>query len=216
MNQTPTPVPDDAGFDDAGFADAGFAGVDRALRAFTADVAPPRLPAGDVSYTLQDSAIGRMLLAVRADGTVVASRFAAADADADALLQRLADVVSPRVLRAARPTDEVRRQLDEYLSGRRTHFDVTVDPVLASGFQRDVLTALPGAAGYGQQATYGALARSIGRPTAARAVGAALGANPLCVLLPCHRVVGSSGALTGYAGGTEAKRYLLDLESRAA
>ena len=174
------------------------------------------LPAGDVSYTLQDSPIGRMLLAVRADGAVVASRFAADDAAADVLLQRLADVVSPRVLRASRPTDEVRRQLDEYLAGRRTRFDVTVDPVLASAFQRDVLTALPAAAGYGQRATYGDLARSVGRPSAARAVGAALGANPLCVLLPCHRVVGASGALTGYAGGIDAKRYLLELEARAA
>lgn len=207
MNQTPTPS-----LDPAGPADE----LDRALRDFAPEVARPVLPAGDVSYTLQDSPIGRMLLAVRTDGAVVASRFAADDAAADLLLQRLADVVSPRVLRAPRPTDEVRRQLDEYLAGRRTRFDVTVDPVLASAFQRDVLTALPAAAGYGHLATYGELARSVGRPSAARAVGAALGANPLCVLLPCHRVVGASGALTGYAGGVEAKRYLLALEAGAA
>ena len=210
MNQTPTP------FLDADPSDDPSDEVGRALRDFAPDIGPPVLPAGDVSYTLQDSPIGRMLLAVRADGAVVASRFADDDAAAEALLQRLADVVSPRVLRAPRPTDEVRRQLDEYLAGRRTQFDVTVDPVLASAFQRDVLTALPAAAGYGQRATYGELARSVGRPSAARAVGAALGANPLCVLLPCHRVVGASGALTGYAGGTEAKRYLLDLEAGAA
>jgi methylated-DNA-[protein]-cysteine S-methyltransferase len=67
--------------------------------------------------------------------------------------------------------------------------------------------------GYGSRTTYGALAAAVGRPRASRAVGAALGANPLCVVLPCHRVVAGSGALTGYAGGLDAKRYLLNLES---
>ena len=67
--------------------------------------------------------------------------------------------------------------------------------------------------GFGERTTYGALARGLGRPTASRAVGAALGANPVCVVLPCHRVVASSGALTGYAGGLGAKRRLLDLEA---
>ncbi len=190
--------------------------LEHALRAFAPDVNAPILPLGDVSYTFQDSAVGRLLLAVRADGVVVASRFAPDDAAADAVLQRLATSVSPRVLRSSRPTDDVRRQLDEYLAGRRTRFDVTVDPVLATSFQRDVLTVAARAAGYGRLATYGELARAVGRPSASRAVGAALGANPLCVLLPCHRVVGASGALTGYAGGTEAKRYLLDLETRTA
>ncbi len=202
MNHMTSPLPGDP--------------LDRLLRDFTPGVSAPILPLGDVSYTLEDSPVGRMLLAVRADGVVVASRFAPDDAAVDAVLQRLADVVSPRVLRASAPTDEVRRQLDEYLAGRRTRFDVTVDPVLATPFQRDVLTVLPVTAGYGRSATYGELARAVGRPSAARAVGAALGANPLCVLLPCHRVVGAGGALTGYAGGTEAKRYLLELEAGAA
>ena len=76
-----------------------------------------------------------------------------------------------------------------------------------------MLPALAGAVTYGERTTYGALAQVIGRPKAARAVGSALGANPLCIVLPCHRVVAGSGALTGYAGGLAAKAYLLDLEA---
>ena len=79
--------------------------------------------------------------------------------------------------------------------------------------QHLVLPQLAADVGYGQRTTYGALALATGRPTAARAVGAALGANPLCVVLPCHRVLAASGSLTGYAGGLVAKRHLLDLES---
>jgi methylated-DNA-[protein]-cysteine S-methyltransferase len=89
---------------------------------------------------------------------------------------------------------------------------VTTDLSLATPFQRVVLPRLAATVGYGERATYGQLAARVQRPTAARAVGAALGANPLCVILPCHRVVASSGALTGYAGGLAAKAYLLELE----
>ena len=77
-----------------------------------------------------------------------------------------------------------------------------------------MLTRLAGEVGYGDTTTYGALAAALGRPSAASAVGAALGANPLCVVLPCHRVVAGTGALTGYAGGLAAKGFLLDLEQR--
>jgi methylated-DNA-[protein]-cysteine S-methyltransferase len=91
---------------------------------------------------------------------------------------------------------------------------VRVDPVLASPFQQQVLQRLAADVGYGQRVSYGHLAGAVGRPAAARAVGTALGANPLCVLLPCHRVVAASGALAGYAGGLAAKRLLLDLETR--
>jgi methylated-DNA-[protein]-cysteine S-methyltransferase len=90
-----------------------------------------------------------------------------------------------------------------------------VDLALATPFQREVLTALPVAAGYGRTATYGELARAVGRPAAARAVGGALNHNPLCVVVPCHRVVAASGDLTGYAGGLDAKRHLLALEAGA-
>ena len=176
---------------------------------------PPALPGGDLRYLVEPTRIGPMLLAVRDDGRLVASTFVAADGAEDAVLDRLARAVSPRVLRGGRLLDEARRELEEFLAGRRRGFELAVDPVLATPFQRVVLAGL-GEVGYGRRVSYRDLAVAIGRPSAARAVGTALGANPLCVVLPCHRVVASSGALTGYAGGLEAKRLLLDLESSAA
>ncbi len=177
---------------------------------------PVRTPVldGDVRYAVDDFAVGSMLLAVGADGRLLASSFVGPgtrEPDADAVLARLARLVSPRVVRAPRALDGVRRELEEFLDGRRRRFDVAVDPVLASPFGREVLAGLA-AVGYGRTTTYGALAAALGRPSASRAVGAALGANPLCVVLPCHRVVAASGALTGYAGGLDAKRRLLALE----
>jgi len=170
---------------------------------------PPVLPDGDVGYAVHETPIGSLLLATAA-GRVVASSFD----DEQTVTSRLARAISPRVLRQPKAVDEVRRQLDEYLAGRRRRFVLEVDLALATAFQRDVLTGLR-AVGFGTTTTYGALASEIHRPKAARAIGHALGANPLCVVLPCHRVVGATGALTGYAGGIEAKRYLLDLEHAA-
>jgi len=184
------------------------------LSAFTGSIKPPVLPVSDVSYVVEDTIIGRMLLAGNESGVLIASAFVS-DTDAeDAWLRRLAREVSPRVLRQPRALDEARRELDAYLSGERTQFDVPTDLVLATRFQRIVLGHLAGAVAYGHRTTYGAVAAGIERPSASRAVGAALGANPICVVLPCHRVVASSGALTGYAGGLAAKEYLLALESR--
>jgi methylated-DNA-[protein]-cysteine S-methyltransferase len=184
------------------------------LSAFTTSVTPPDLPVSDVSYIVEDTVVGRMLLARNESGALIASAFVP-DADAEnALLRRLARQVSPRVLRLPRALDEARRELDAYLSGERQDFDLPTALVLATPFQRLVLGHLAGAVTYGHRTTYGALAQQIARPSAARAVGAALGANPLCVVLPCHRVVAASGALTGYAGGLAAKEYLLALEAR--
>jgi methylated-DNA-[protein]-cysteine S-methyltransferase len=109
---------------------------------------------------------------------------------------------------------EARRQLAEYLSGERTEFDL---PLRMEGteFQQEVwrgLLAIP----YGETVSYSELAQRIGRPGASRAVGLANGRNPISIVVPCHRVIGSSGALTGYGGGMERKRYLLDLEAGAA
>ena len=106
---------------------------------------------------------------------------------------------------------EAGRQLGEYFAGRRTSFELTLEPV-GSSFQRRVWRAL-GGIGYGETLSYGELARRIGRPTAARAVGAANGSNPISIAIPCHRLVGARGALTGYAGGLERKRLLLELEA---
>ena len=184
------------------------------LSAFAPPVKPPDLPITDVSYVLEDTAVGRMLLARNESGALIALAYVP-DADAEnAWLHRLARQVSPRVLRTPRALDEARRELDAYLRGQRRDFDLPTNLVLATPFQRIVLGHLRGAVSYGHRTTYGALARSIERPSASRAVGAALGANPLCIVLPCHRVVASSGALTGYAGGLAAKEYLLTLESR--
>lgn len=177
----------------------------------TPDEAPfgraPVLPDADVSYIVHETPIGAMVLAMAA-GRVVASSFAGEQL----VIARLAKAISPRVLRQPGPLDDLRRQLDDYLSGRRRQFDLDVDLTLATPFQRLVLTDLPSHTRYGSTTTYGALASEVDRPGAARAIGTALGANPVCVLLPCHRVVGANGALTGYAGGLAAKRYLLGLE----
>jgi methylated-DNA-[protein]-cysteine S-methyltransferase len=183
------------------------------LAAFDPAVHPPVLPGSDVSYVVEDTGIGRMLLARTAAGDLVASAFLRPGATEELWLERLARAVSPRVLRRPADLDEVRRELEAYLAGERRSFDLHVDLALATPFQRVVLTGLRGSVGYGERTTYGALARRVGRPSASRAVGAALGANPLCVVLPCHRVVASSGALTGYAGGLAAKERLLALEA---
>jgi methylated-DNA-[protein]-cysteine S-methyltransferase len=184
------------------------------LSAFAPPMTPPDLPVSDVSYVVEDTVIGRMLLARNESGALIALSFVP-DADTeDAWLQRLARQVSPRVLRTPRALDEARQELDAYLGGQRRAFDLSTSLVLASPFQQIVLRRLPDAAAYGHRTTYGTLARDIEHPSASRAVGAALGANPLCVILPCHRVVASSGALTGYAGGLAAKEFLLALEYR--
>lgn len=183
-----------------------------ALAGFRPAVAPPHLDPTDVSYVVEDTVVGRMLLARSASGALVASAYVADDAAETSVLERLSRAVSPRILRHPRPLDEVRHELTAYLDGRLRAFSVPVDLALASPFQRTVLGALPGVR-YGERATYGQVATWIHQPGASRAVGAALGANPLCIVLPCHRVVASTGALTGYAGGLAAKEYLLALEA---
>ena len=116
-------------------------------------------------------------------------------------------------LKDSSPFKEVRSQLDSYFAGEREEFDL---PLLPKGtqFQESVwqaLTEVP----YGETWSYGQLASHIGRPKASRAVGAANGLNPIPIIIPCHRVIGSSGKLTGFGGGLETKQYLLSLESRA-
>jgi methylated-DNA-[protein]-cysteine S-methyltransferase len=104
------------------------------------------------------------------------------------------------------------RQLREYFAGRRTEFDLPVEPA-GTSFQRSVwrrLQEIP----YGETISYGELARRVGKPQAARAVGAANGRNPIPIVIPCHRVIGSNGALTGFGGGLPIKEALLALESK--
>ena len=110
--------------------------------------------------------------------------------------------------------DRVAAQLDEYFAGTRTEFDLPLAP-RGTQFQLEVWRALE-TIPYGETMTYGELATSIGRPTAARAVGNANRRNPLSIVVPCHRVIGSTGALTGFAGGLGTKEQLLDMEHQAA
>lgn len=112
----------------------------------------------------------------------------------------------------ARVFAQVEEQLAAYFTGELTTFDLPLAPA-GTEFQRRVWTALREIP-YGATVTYGELAAELGRPTASRAVGLANGRNPISIVVPCHRVVGSSGALTGYGGGLERKRFLLDLERR--
>jgi methylated-DNA-[protein]-cysteine S-methyltransferase len=109
------------------------------------------------------------------------------------------------------PLVYARAQLEEYLAGERTRFDL---PLRAAGtaFQREVWSALEQIP-YAETISYGELARRVGRPSASRAVGLANGRNPISIVVPCHRVIGASGTLTGYGGGLDRKRFLLDLEA---
>jgi methylated-DNA-[protein]-cysteine S-methyltransferase len=107
--------------------------------------------------------------------------------------------------------EAVRRQLDEYFDGTRTQFELPVDLRHSAPFSREILKRLARVP-HGETTTYGALARAAGRPHAARAVGTVMNRNPIPIVLPCHRVVGANGSLTGYAGGLDRKELLLKLE----
>jgi len=161
----------------------------------------------DVAYARCDSPLGELLLAATPRGLVKVG-FASEAAGA---LDQLADRLSPRVLFSPARLDPVRRELDEYFAGRRHEFDLDLDWRLSSGFRRRVLRAtarIP----YGETSTYTRMASAAGSPRAHRAAGTALGANPLPIVVPCHRVLRSGGALGGYTGGLEKKQSLLELE----
>ena len=123
-------------------------------------------------------------------------------------------VLQPDWILAPERLAEPRRQLEEYFAGTRTHFDLTLHPI-GTPFQRAVWEEL-GRIPYGVTISYAELARRIGQPLAVRAVGAANGRNPIPIVLPCHRVIGSNGSLTGFGGGLPTKRFLLSMEDRVA
>ncbi|TWS23288.1 methylated-DNA--[protein]-cysteine S-methyltransferase [Tsukamurella sputi] len=165
----------------------------------------------DIAYTVVDSPVGGLLLAATEKGLV---RVAYAREDHDAVLEALAQKVSPRVLRAPQRLDEAARELDEYFAGRRTTFDVPLDHALSHGFRELVQSRLP-EIGYGSTLSYKQVAELVGNPAAVRAVGTACATNPLPVVVPCHRVVKADGGIGQYVGGVEAKAALLRLESAA-
>ena len=166
----------------------------------------------DVSYRVIDSPVGPLLLAGTEQGLV---RIAFAGEGHDAVLQALADKISPRVLHAPARLDAAARELGEYFAGQRRGFDLPLDWRLAAGFRRTVLSHLP-EIGYGRTASYAAVARLAGNPRAIRAAATACATNPLPVVVPCHRVVLADGRIGNYRGGPEAKRTLLTLEEEAA
>jgi len=163
----------------------------------------------DVAYDVTDSPIGPLLVAVTERGLCRISFDA--DIDAERQLDSLGRAFGPRLLRSPRPLDKVKLELDEYFAGERRSFDLKVDLEHLTPFNRTVLEQLAHVR-YGSLTTYGALAGEAGRPRAARAVGMVMNRNPIPIVLPCHRVVGSTGSLVGYAGGLERKETLLKLE----
>lgn len=168
----------------------------------------------DIAYSTIDSPIGRLLLAASEQG-IVRIAFVGDDDQLDAALTEIAQRVSARILRAPARLAAISTQLGEYFAGARRDFDVPLDLRMATGaFRREVLAVLPSVA-YGSTASYGDIARATGRPQAVRAVGTACALNPLPLVIPCHRVIRSDGSPGSYAGGPQAKRRLLDLESAA-
>lgn len=165
----------------------------------------------DVAYRTVATPVGTLLIAATERGLV---RVAYERQGFDAVLHGLASRLSPRVLRAPRRLDAVARELDEYFAGLRRAFDLPLDHALSGGFRALVQRHLPDIA-YGRTESYGQVAREVGRPRAARAVGTACATNPLPIVVPCHRVLRGDGTLGGYAGGLDAKRALLALEQRA-
>ena len=162
----------------------------------------------DVAYALVDSPVGPLLVAGTKRGLV---ELAYDPDDLDLQLGRLSAKVSPRVLEAPARLDSVRRELDEYFAGRRLDFDVPIDWSLTSGFTQRVLRATARVP-YGQVATYREMAAKAGNSKAVRAAGNALGANPIPIVVPCHRILRTGGALGGYGGGLPRKEFLLRLE----
>ena len=161
----------------------------------------------DVGFDVVDSPIGDLLVAA-SDRGLAAISF---DSEPQDSLERLARIAGPRVLRSPRSVDGARRELDQYFAGRRRTFDLALDLRALPPFTLSVLDQLARVP-YGETTTYGALARRVGHPRAARAVGTVMNRNRIPIVLPCHRVVGATGSLTGYAGGLDVKEKLLELE----
>jgi methylated-DNA-[protein]-cysteine S-methyltransferase len=156
------------------------------------------------THTVVPSPIGP-LTAVREDGALVGLYMELSRRPPDP------DLVGPR---SDEDVEDVVRQLGEYFAGDRTEFDLPLRPI-GNDFQLAVweqLTRIP----YGETRSYGFVARALGDPGAAQAVGAANGRNPLSIVVPCHRVIGADGSLVGYGGGLSRKRFLLDLEQRGS
>ncbi|MGW5124629.1 methylated-DNA--[protein]-cysteine S-methyltransferase [Streptomyces sp. NPDC004069] len=166
-----------------------------------------------VVWAVVDTGIGPLLLAATPEGLVNVV-FHATDAIRERALDRLASRLGTEPVEAPGSPllAEAIRQVRAYFAGERRDFELPLDWSLISGFNRQVLRELASGVPYGTVVGYGDLADRVGQPGAAQAVGAAMGANPLPVIVPCHRVVESDGGIGGFGGGLEAKRRLLALE----
>ncbi len=162
----------------------------------------------DVAYAQVDSPLGPLTVAATARGLVC---LAYPEHPVDQVLERLAAELSPRVLEAPARLDGIRRELEDYFAGTLTSFGTPIDWALTRGFYRKVLQATA-KIGFGQVSSYAEVAAGAGNPKAVRAAGSGLGSNPVPVVVPCHRVLRSGGALGGYTGGLDRKRFLLELE----
>ena len=165
----------------------------------------------DVSYVVEDSPVGTLLLAATGTG-LVCLHYVDRDGDLERSLEQLAQRLSPRVLMAPRRLDAPRRELDQFFAGTRRTFDIPLDfAMVKPGFTRRVLeqtAQIP----FGGTISYKGIAARAGNERAFRAAGTALGSNPLPIVVPCHRVLHSGGGLGGYTGGVEIKRKLLTIE----
>jgi methylated-DNA-[protein]-cysteine S-methyltransferase len=162
----------------------------------------------DVAYATVDSPFGPLLVAATPRGLV---KLSLPNYGAEEALEDLAARISPRVLEAPGQLDDARRQLDRYFEGRLREFDLPLDWRLTKGFRLRALRAI-GRIPYGRTLSYTEIARKAGNERAVRAAGTACGANPLPIVVPCHRVLRSGGALGGYGGGLPMKEALLEME----
>ena len=162
----------------------------------------------DVAYANMDSPFGPLLLAATPRGLV---RVNLPAYDPEETLEELAERISPRLLEAPARLDETRRQLDLYFEGKLTEFELPLDWRLSKDFRLRALRAIARIP-YGQTRSYTQIATSAGNERAVRAAGTACGANPIPIVVPCHRVLRSGGALGGYGGGLPMKEALLEME----
>jgi methylated-DNA-[protein]-cysteine S-methyltransferase len=164
----------------------------------------------EVRYAVLETPAGALVAAATERGLV---RLAYEDHNGgtDAILEQLAAKLSPRILEQPKALDPVARELDEFFHGTREHFDLPLDWALTGAFGRRVLTAAL-AIPYGEVRTYAQVASAAGSPGGSRAAGNALGANPMPIVVPCHRVVRTGGGLGGYTGGLHRKELLLAVE----
>ena len=159
-----------------------------------------------MAYATVDSPLGPLVIASTPRGLV-----RVAYSEHEQVLEDMAARLSPRMLEAPGRLDAERRELAEYFEGRRTEFGLPIDWSLTRGFTTKVLQATA-RVGFGHTTSYAAVAAEAGSPRAVRAAGNSLGSNPMPIVVPCHRVLRTGGALGGYTGGTEKKEFLLRLE----